>query len=223
MAKTIVQPKGLSIMNVFSGIVWGLLIGLMGCQFHLAEMSGMAPCLFNPDGCVESPMSNNSQFPQELRVQTAQAANRADRTELVYVRSADYYAMHYAQPDSAPPEAIVTLEDGMVAILAGDAPTESPPTGVITPVYHLQPSGMLAVPTGRIWLRFAEGEPIAAHRAAIEAAGYTIETLPYAPHAAWVQARSGNIADALNQMAQLEALPKVEHVEPQLLMQRSLR
>ena len=61
-------------------------------------------------------------------------------------------------------------------------------------------------------------------RAEIEAAGYEMaQALDYAPHAAWVRARSGRIADALNGLRRLEAIPDVENVEPQMLTPRAAR
>lgn len=62
------------------------------------------------------------------------------------------------------------------------------------------------------------------HQEAIKQAGYEItNSLPYAPHAAWVSAQSGNILDVLVGISRLEAIADVENVEPQMLMARVQR
>jgi hypothetical protein len=73
-------------------------------------------------------------------------------------------------------------------------------------------------------VRFAEGDSPEHHREGIVEAGYEIDqVLAYAPHAAWVRARSGRIPDALARLPSLEALPGVEHVEPQMVSPASPR
>jgi hypothetical protein len=77
------------------------------------------------------------------------------------------------------------------------------------------------VPTGQIFIRFRQGETVAAHRAELEQAGCVIvQELDYAPEAAWLRARSGRIAEALDGVSRLRAMADVESVEPQLLMRR---
>ncbi|GAB4229057.1 MAG: hypothetical protein Kow00121_58020 [Elainellaceae cyanobacterium] len=141
----------------------------------------------------------------------------------VYVRTADYYAVHYDRPDAAPADAVASLEDGSIAIMSGAVPRNQADAS-ISPVYRVEPGGSLVVPTGRVFVRFSEQTTAHAHQTAIERAGYTIVNSPvYAPHAAWVAAQSGNTADALNGVAQLEAIPDIENVELQMLMSRSLK
>lgn len=86
------------------------------------------------------------------------------------------------------------------------------------PVYALS-GGSLAVPTGRVFVRFAEGgSPRSAERQ-ITDAGFRIEQIPaYAPNAAWV-APAGGIAAALRGVDALRAVPGVEHAEPEMLME----
>jgi len=50
-----------------------------------------------------------------------------------------------------------------------------------------------------------------------------VEIPAYAPNAAWLRARSGEIADALAGTPALDALPDLEAVEPQMLMERARR
>ncbi|MEH1949602.1 MAG: hypothetical protein V7K77_21990 [Nostoc sp.] len=61
-------------------------------------------------------------------------------------------------------------------------------------------------------------------REVINRAGYEVtQSLAYAPHTAWLRAKSGKIVDAIAGISQLEAIANVENVEPQMLMERSLR
>lgn len=94
----------------------------------------------------------------------------------------------------------------------------------VAPVYRRTPGGGLAVPTGRVLVRFAAGESADERREDLANAGYVIdEVLRYAPHAAWVRARSGDIADTLTQIGHLLELGRVENVEPQMVSEVSRR
>lgn len=111
------------------------------------------------------------------------------------------------------------LDDGKIAVfkVEPDAPA---PDGKVGAVYALIPGGSIAVPTGQVFIRLADGIDVSEHREELSSAGYKVaETLAYAPNAAWLQARSGDIADALNGLAALKQLPNVESVEPQMLME----
>lgn len=46
-----------------------------------------------------------------------------------------------------------------------------------------------------------------------------VESLAYAPQAAWLRAPSGDMADALAGLSRLEQLPDIENVEPQMLLE----
>lgn len=82
--------------------------------------------------------------------------------------------------------------------------------------YRAGPGGAVAVPTGRVFVRFSEGTDPETRTAEIECAGFALESVPaYAPHAAWVRPASGETADALNGFGRLRDLPGVERVEPQ--------
>lgn len=82
----------------------------------------------------------------------------------------------------------------------------------------------MAVPTGRLLVRFAEGIKATDRAAALRKLGFTIDkTLSYAPTAAWVAPLSGNSTVALESIAALQKLPDVAHVEPQLVMQRAAK
>jgi hypothetical protein len=82
----------------------------------------------------------------------------------------------------------------------------------------------LAVPTGRVFIRFADDIKAGDREAEIRAAGYEVDQqVDYAPNAAWLRARSGSIADALKGIDALRKVTGVENVEPQMLMQASYR
>lgn len=175
-----------------------------------------------------------AEYPQQVQfgVESAQR---------VYLQKPGYYAVHYAQPETATSEdaetsprvidetaaaeAIAVMEEESIAVFSGSpSGRRNPSDAVISPVYALQPGGSAAVPTGMVFVRFAENTSAVSHQDAISAAGYEIvEQPPYTPHAVWLRAQSGNIADSLQNLPQLMAIPDVENVEPQMLMQRSLR
>lgn len=89
------------------------------------------------------------------------------------------------------------------------------------PLYQLEPGGAPAVATGRVFIRFSEQVDAASRADEIASAGYRIgQTVPYAPNAAWLEPQSGNIADALSHLGDLQSLADVENVEPQMIMER---
>ncbi|MBD0390109.1 MAG: hypothetical protein ICV54_27300 [Nostoc sp. C3-bin3] len=163
-----------------------------------------------------------SEYPEEIRVGSDAYAGLRLRVAVSYTRKPGYYAIHYNQPRTVATGAILQLNDGKIAVFPGE-PNQSE-QGTLSPIYTLQSNGSLAVPTGLIFIRFAEGVDVKSQREVINRAGYEIvESLDYAPHTAWLRAKSGNIADAIARIPQLEAIPKVENIEPQMLMERGLR
>jgi hypothetical protein len=172
-----------------------------------------------------------SEYPEQIRV-------GSDATAVSYTRKSGYYAIHYNnQPKTVAPEAILQLNDGAMSptvteqsLSAGYAytvfpgePNQSEP-GKLSPVYTIEPNGSLAVPTGLVFIRFAEGVDVESQHEAINRAGYeVVQILDYAPHAAWLRAQSDNIVDAIAKIPQLQAIPKIENIEPQMLMERNLR
>lgn len=158
-------------------------------------------------------------YPQQVQQSVEQPGSR-------YVQQAGFFAIHDATATSLPGDAIMTLNDDTIAIFAGDPQTKRDlaPGAEISPVYALQPGGSMAVPTGSVFIRFSEGTVATEQAEVIRAAGYEIVDSPiYAPHAAWVRARSGRIADALAGVAQLQTIPGMVNVEPQMVMQRGQR
>jgi hypothetical protein len=164
-----------------------------------------------------SPTDLTPNYPQRIRFSTEQSDQYYERSTA--------YALHYSQPDSAPPEADLILEDGTIALMSRDAALSRQFAATqVSPVYTLQPSQVIAVPTGKVFVRFSKNTIATDHVAHLQAAGYAIEfSPPYAPYTAWVYAQSGNIADALSNIPKLEAIPAIENVEPQMVIERQWR
>lgn len=153
--------------------------------------------------------------PDQLRIgpEGAQAA---------YELADDVVARHGAAPGPSP---VMRLDADRISVepLAAVEPRQVE-EGVIGPVYRQIGGGGLAVPSGRVFVRFAEGDSAAAHEHELAAAGYRLEEVPaYAPHAAWLRPAGGKVADALSHLGRVERLPAVEHVEPQLLSEAARR
>ena len=147
----------------------------------------------------------------------------------VYTLLPGYYACHGWHASALATKPIQTFDEDDIALLAGEpepADAAASPTK-LSPVYALVPgggAGSMAVPTGRVFIRFADGVKAGDHETEIGKAGYKVEqTLDYAPNAAWLRARSSNIADALNGIDALQQIAGVENVEPQMLMHASYR
>jgi len=163
-----------------------------------------------------------SDYPQEIRVGSDAYGGLRLRTAVCYTRKPGYYAVHYKQPNTVASGAVLQLNDGAIAVFSGE-PNSSEP-GILSPIYTIEPNDLLAVPTGLVFIRFAEGVDVESQREVINQAGYEVEqSLDYAPQAAWLRAQSGNIVDAIAGISQLEAIPNVENVELQMLMERDLR
>lgn len=153
-----------------------------------------------------------SDYPAELEVRSSEGQ------AMRYHLAPEFYARHSSTPLS-PDDRLVQRLDEAFVVFQGPAPSSAMADGSIAAVYRAQPSGMLAVPTGRLWIRFAEGIDVEKKREAMAKAGFNVdEAPPWAKHAAWLRASSGKIADALVATQHLKALDGVEHVEPQMLV-----
>ena len=92
------------------------------------------------------------------------------------------------------------------------------------PVYRLEPGGSIAVPTGRIHIRAAEGTDLRSLQEAFTKLGFRIADIPgWAPHTAWLEATSGSISTALANLGQLRDVAGLEHIEPEVLTSRADR
>lgn len=151
------------------------------------------------------------------------------RPFVVYTPLPDHYAVHRQGLDMPPSEDAVTVmsEDGRtIEVFRGEVGERkrAASPGEVGPVYTLQPGGTPAVPTGRVFIRFKEGVLAEERLREIEQAGYEIaQLIEYAPHAAWLRPRSGEIVDALTGIQALEKITDVDNVEPQILMPRASR
>ena len=109
---------------------------------------------------------------------------------------------------------IVRFEQGAIEIVSG-APSR---TDRELPVYRLEDTRVVAVGTGRLFVRLSEDLRAEEHAPAFAKMGLLIEEVPaYTPHCAWVAPMTGRAADGLSAARHLAALPDVESVEPQLL------
>ncbi len=102
-----------------------------------------------------------------------------------------------------------------------DARSEPGAPPAVYPVYA-QESGYMVIPTGRLLVRFDDAVSAESRAADLNRAGYHIaQALSYAPNAAWIVANGDSLEAALNNIAQLEGLPDVRNVEPQLIAPRA--
>lgn len=166
-----------------------------------------------------NPQDELKRFPERICASTKEP-------DLCYTRLPAYYAVQPWRPSRDDRTPALVFEDEAIAVFKSEDKNAKrlSDSQTLIAVYGLEPGGSFAVPTGRIFVRFAEGVEASSQRRAIEQAGYTLdEVVSYAPNAAWVEARTGDIAQALSDLPRLEKLPQVENVEPQLLMERARR
>lgn len=160
-----------------------------------------------------------AKFPPKIEV-----SSRPDAKS--YALMPGYYAIHGQPSGTTAPGASYLLNEGQIAVFEGlpDQGSVADAPGKLSAVYSLTPGGSPAVPTGLVFIRFADGVKIAERTKEIKEAGFEVaETLAYALNAAWLRARSGDIADALNGLRALEKISNVESVEPQMLMETARR
>ena len=157
-----------------------------------------------------------SEFPRELLVETTPQPTR-------YVLAGAYYAVTGPVDDRRHGDAVFHLDEEHLTVFRRQDGAALPGSDA-GPVYRVTEQGPLAVPTGKVFVRFAEGQSIEDRRGDIEAAGFRIvDTLSYAPQAGWCEARSGDITDALANLATLKRISDIAAVEPQMLMERRTR
>jgi hypothetical protein len=151
------------------------------------------------------------EYPAEVEVLSS------DGRSAHYRLAPDFHARPSSAAQAGSAKLVQKLDDNF-SVFQGPSFPGDLAKGNALPVYRAEPSGAFAIPTGRVWVRFKEGIDAAAKHAAIAKAGFDLEESPaWAKHAAWLRARSGNIADALSAARRLVSLGDVEHVEPQML------
>jgi hypothetical protein len=148
----------------------------------------------------------------------------AGTVKAVFERRTDLYSVRETA-DAVPDGAVAVIPDDAASFAVYEgAPPRHRDAKDVGPVYSNGPDGPLAVPTGRVFVRFASGIHAAERREQFEAAGFEIDkTLSYAPNAVWLRPAAGGVARALPGLGVLGNLPGVEHVEPQLLFERGLK
>jgi hypothetical protein len=146
-------------------------------------------------------------------------------SRVLYRRLSGHHAVHRREAEARAPGAVLLLEGGKVAVFRGTVKARRATPGERAgPVYRLAPGRALAVPTGLVLIRFAQGATARENSGAIERAGYEIASiLEYAPNAAWVRAATGSIADSLRNLPALRSIPTAKRVEPQMLMESRRR
>lgn len=171
------------------------------------------------DEYLDNAMSHLSNYPTRLRASTA-------HPETIYTRAAGCHAVKSASPlrqQNVDKRRIMALEDdGDIYQIFEGEPKRL--TGEVTAVYRCSDGSSLCVPTGRVFVRLEEGLRVEDFAEAFRKLGFVIaQSLPYAPHAAWLEREDGDIAAALRSVSALEQLPQVRNVEPQLLSARVWR
>jgi hypothetical protein len=160
-----------------------------------------------------------SRFPLKLTVE-------AEDVSRDWVCEPDCFAVHGPVPPALTTAVLYSFDDPIINVCRGGVSTVSalPPDLTVTPVYRLGTKGPQGVPSGRVFIRFRTHVPVEERRQELETCGFFVdELLSYAPHAAWLLSKDGNIATALNGFAKLRALPDVLLVEPQMLIRRVKR
>jgi hypothetical protein len=142
-------------------------------------------------------------------------ASGSGATRMQYRQKPGYYAIHHWDDDAGTDSPVLRLDDA--AIFFGE---ESSSAGQKSgPVYEAQPDGTPAVPTGRVFVRFEDSVRAESRESAVRKAGYRLVQVPaWAPHTAWVEALTGDVADSLCNLGKLQQLRDVENVEPEMLM-----
>jgi hypothetical protein len=116
---------------------------------------------------------------------------------------------------------LLKLDDGNIAVFA-DVPPDVPSPRLVA--VYADASGAVAVPTGRVFVRFLEAMHAEDERARLRDAGFVVVDIPpYAPHCAWLEATDRDPVTALVGIATLRVLPGVVHVEPELIRVRRNR
>jgi len=131
-----------------------------------------------------------------------------------FVRDPDLAAVAVPADGDAPSAALWVTQKPRLAVVR----TAEVGEPAVAPVYRSEPGGVLAVPTGRVFVRFAGDTAEGVGDAILRDAGYRAEEKPsWAPHSAWVTALRGGAFEALARLPLLRARSEVELAEPELL------
>jgi hypothetical protein len=137
-----------------------------------------------------------------------------------FVPKHGFYAVHHWGEGSPRENPVLVLDDA--AVFEGDSSGDAGRKE--GPVYEALPGRITAVPTGRVFVRFAKSVSANSREFSIRNAGYEIVQQPaWAPHTAWVEAITGDVIESLRNMDRLWQINEVENVEPQMLMPAATR
>jgi hypothetical protein len=137
-----------------------------------------------------------------------------------YYRQTHLFAVHGPVPRALQAQVNQILGDGKVSLCRGEVPRvpELDLLSKLSPVYSLGPGSPPAIPTGRVFIRFTEQVAAQDRQGDLARLGYRIvRVTPYTRHTAWLDSVSGTIAEALAGLPDLEQLPDVANVEPEML------
>lgn len=164
-------------------------------------------------------------FPAKLRHSTS-------NPDVVYVRAPGFFARRGATPRGLDDAPMMTLDADGDAIHVYRGVTPAAPRARspearddrLLAVYARDASATaLAIPTGRVFVRFADALKAEAFSDKLRALGYRIvRTVSYAPNAAWLESVSG-ASEALKNIDKIESLAEVVNVEPQLISPRAAK
>ena len=143
--------------------------------------------------------------------------------EVHFVLRPDLVALHGARPATARGQPLLSLPDGATEVVGASAVASDDPRRR-GPVYAQEPTGALAVPTGRIFVRLAPAGAPADLPALLTAEGFVpVPSSHPRSTGAWVAPIGGQIEAGLAGLERLAALPGVQAVEPELLRETRRR
>lgn len=154
-----------------------------------------------------------SPFPQKIRASL-------EASSLTYVRLPDHYAIHGTVPTELLMAVRETLNNQSISILQGKMNVERQNrlSLTISPVYALEPHGVPAVPTGKLFIRLEEHIRAEEKRDILETMGYQIIDIPpYAPYTCWVSAHPDSLTTSLSHLSKLQTIADIRNIEPQML------
>ncbi len=148
--------------------------------------------------------------PEQLRL-------GAPGRDVGFVLRKDLVALHGPRTAADATRSVLSLPGaGIEVVAAGDVAPGDP--RLRGPVYAQEPAGNLAVPTGRVFVRFGAGGRPTDWVARLQQQGFApVQSHPDAPGTAWVAPIGGRIEAGLEGLGQLAALTGVEGAEPELL------
>jgi hypothetical protein len=136
------------------------------------------------------------------------------------------FAIHGPLPPTLNLPILYKLDQEQITVLTGSPEIINTfeESLIWTPVYGHDDDDLPAVPTGLVFIELEEGKLIEDKRELLLEKRFSIlEIIGYAPHCAWLVSDRGDIAEALNHMADLKQIPDVVNIKPQLLRPRSFK